>query len=598
MASDAGAKLDPLIGRTIRGRFRVLRKLGEGGMGVVYLADQLSFHRRVALKVLHGVYTSDEEFTERFRREARLAAMLNHAHIVTVYDFDQGEDGSLFIAMEYVEGRNLREIIQEGRLALPEAVRFARQIAEGLDSAHRAGVIHRDIKPENIMVSNTNNEVKLMDFGIASMKDTEEMSRLTRTGTIIGTPTYMAPERIERGQTDEKTDIYSFGILLYEMLTGDVPFAAPTPAAILVKQLQELPRPVRTIRAEIPAALEAVVMQAIKKEPQKRQATMGKIAQALQEIENSLAVERPKPQTLGGLGISGRAVALIATLVLGTGTTVWRWIAEPPEKPSAKLAEPPVPSTPSLEKPLTSSRTQELEGSKKSPVSPAQVVSKTPPEPEPSVSKLPADVPQTPPIPIKEAPATKSKEKPAASTGGQGTKSETESLVYPVQTVIKPTPEPSSSSKPAKDVTKVSPPSAKQVSPQKPQEEPAFTQPVETAKVSPPEPPSRPSPPAISQAEVTAWLETYRQAWEEKDIDRLVQLGGVPAQQANKVREGLSRYESFHVIFKDVDIRREGTRATVSFTRVDTIDGRDHIHPDRKILIIEKQGGDLVSRQP
>jgi len=225
-------------------------------------------------------------------------------------------------------------------------------------------------------------------------------------------------------------------------------------------------------------------------------------------------------------------------------------------------------------------------------------VSKTPPEPEPSVSKLPADVPQTPPIPIKEAPATKSKEKPAASTGGQGTKSETESLVYPVQTVIKPTPEPSSSSKPAKDVTKVSPPSAKQVSPQKPQEEPAVTQPVETAKVSPPEPPSRPSPPAISQAEVTAWLETYRQAWEEKDIDRLVQLGGVPAQQANKVREGLSRYESFHVIFKDVDIRREGTRATVSFTRVDTIDGRDHIHPDRKILIIEKQGGDLVSRQP
>src|SRR5215510_1362981 len=343
MASDVGAKLDPLIGRTIRGRFRVLRKLGEGGMGVVYLADQISFHRRVALKVLHGHYARDEEFIERFQREAHLAAMLNHAHIVTVYDFDQGEDGSLFIAMEYVEGRDLGEIIQRGRIGLREAVRFARQIAEGLDMAHRAGVIHRDIKPENIMVSSPNNEVKLMDFGIASMKDTDEMSRLTRTGTIVGTPTYMAPERIERGQTDEKTDIYSFGILLYEMLTGDVPFSAPTPAAILVKQLQEIPRSLRMSRAEIPAALEAVVMQAIEKEPQKRQANMGKIAQTLRKIENSLEVEKTGPETSGGSGIRGKAVALIATLVLGTGTAVWLMTAPHPPPVPKHGQEPGIP---------------------------------------------------------------------------------------------------------------------------------------------------------------------------------------------------------------------------------------------------------------
>jgi hypothetical protein len=214
------------------------------------------------------------------------------------------------------------------------------------------------------------------------------------------------------------------------------------------------------------------------------------------------------------------------------------------------------------------------------------------------VSKLPADVRQTPPPPSKETPATKATEKPVASTGGQGTKSEKELPVYSVQTVTKPTPEPSASSKPAKDVAKVSPPSAREVPPQKPQEEPAVTRPLETAKVSPPEPPSRPSPRVISEAEVTAWLETYRRAWEEKDIDKLVQLGGVPAQQANEVRKGLSTFGSFRVIFKDVDIRREGARATVSFTRVDTIDGRDLIHPDRKVLIIEKQGGSLVSRQP
>lgn len=322
MTSDAGAKQDPLIGQTIKGRFRVIGKLGEGGMGVVYLADQISFHRKVALKLIHGYYTGDEEFIKRFQREARLAAMLNHAHIVTVYDFDQMEDGSLFIAMEYVEGRNLRDIIQKGGMGLREAVRFARQIAEGLDTAHRAGVIHRDIKPENIMVSSANNEAKLMDFGVASMKDAEGISRITRVGTIVGTLTYMAPERIERGQTDEKTDIYSFGVLLYEMLTGDVPFSAPTPAAIFIQQLQEVPRSLRTIRAEIPASLEEVVMQALEKEPQKRQVTIGTIAQTLRKIESSLEDEA-MPGTFDGLGISRTAIAIIATLVLGTGTGVW-----------------------------------------------------------------------------------------------------------------------------------------------------------------------------------------------------------------------------------------------------------------------------------
>jgi len=344
MVSDAEAKRDPLIGQTIRGRFRVMRKLGEGGMGVVYLADQVNFHRKVALKVLHGYYTRDEEFIERFQREARLAAMLNHAHIVTVYDFDRREDGSLFIAMEYVEGRNLRDIIQRGGMGLREAVCFARQIAEGLDTAHRAGVIHRDIKPENIMVSSTNNEVKLMDFGIASMKDAEGMSRITRTGTIVGTPTYMAPERIERGQTDEKTDIYSFGILLYEMLTGDVPFSAPTPAAILIQQLQKVPRSLRAIRAEIPASLEEVVMQALEKEPQKRQVNIGTIARTLRKIESSLEIEKPMPGTFGGLGISRTAVVIIVMLVLGTGTAAWIMTG-----PQAGLKKGDVGSTPSTE---------------------------------------------------------------------------------------------------------------------------------------------------------------------------------------------------------------------------------------------------------
>src|SRR5438445_2706646 len=143
---------DPLIGKTINGKYRMLRKLGAGGMGAVYLAEQMSIGRKVALKVLQGEFARDDQFINRFHQEARLAANLNHRHVVTIHDFDQTDDGSLFIAMEYVEGKNLRDLLQEGQLALGRVVRLARQIAEGLRAAHQAGVIHRDIKPENIMI--------------------------------------------------------------------------------------------------------------------------------------------------------------------------------------------------------------------------------------------------------------------------------------------------------------------------------------------------------------------------------------------------------------------------------------------------------------
>src|SRR4029077_18502477 len=184
----------------IRGRYQVLSKLGEGGMGTVYLAEQMSVGRKVALKVLQGNYATDDEFIGRFRREARLAASLNHRNIVTVYDFDQSDDGSLFIAMEYLDGKRLSEVIRrEGPLEITRAFRLGIQIAEGLEAAHRAGVIHRDIKPDNIMVvgDKDGEEVKLMDFGIARLRDNGTMMKLTRSGMIMGTPAYMAPEQAE-----------------------------------------------------------------------------------------------------------------------------------------------------------------------------------------------------------------------------------------------------------------------------------------------------------------------------------------------------------------------------------------------------------------
>lgn len=288
---DAGPKEDALLGHTINGRYRVLQKLGAGGMSVVYLAEQINIERKVALKVLHAEYARDEVFVRRFRQEAKLAASLNHRNVIQVYDFDQGEDGNLFIAMEYVVGQTLKELMRVGVPDIAAVVQLAIQIADGLAAAHRAGVIHRDIKPENIMVVSRDQEVKIMDFGIARLREADAATRLTRAGSIMGTPAYMAPEQIEGKAIGGKTDIYAFGIVLYEMLSHTVPFTAPTPAAVLIKHLKEAPLPLRKLRREIPAQLERIVAQALEKKPERRPANMEEMAAALRKA----ALEVPPP---------------------------------------------------------------------------------------------------------------------------------------------------------------------------------------------------------------------------------------------------------------------------------------------------------------
>lgn len=281
---DARPRQDTFTGKVIKGRYRVLKKLGDGGMGAVYLAEQVAIGRNVALKVLHPDYARDQEFVRRFRQEARLAASLNHRNVITVFDFDQTDDGSLYIVMEYADGSNLARIIQDGPMEVSRAVRLAGQIAEGLEAAHRAGVIHRDVKPENIMVVGAD-EIKLMDFGIARLRDTGAVSRLTRAGSIMGTPAYMAPEQIDGGDVSERTDIYAFGIVLYEMLSGVAPFRAPTPAAVLIKHLQEAPIPLRKLRREIPTALEHEVSRALEKDPGKRQQNFRGVIEVLRSLQ-------------------------------------------------------------------------------------------------------------------------------------------------------------------------------------------------------------------------------------------------------------------------------------------------------------------------
>jgi serine/threonine-protein kinase len=287
---EVGAR-DHYVGRTIKGRYRIIQKLGEGGMGTVYLAEQVSIARKVALKLLQGAYARDQEFIERFRREARLAASLNHRNIITVYDFDQDDDGTLFIGMEYVDGRQLSDVIRsEGAMDIGRAVRLGVQMATGLEAAHKTGVIHRDIKPDNIMVlgSPGMEEIKLMDFGIARLRDTGVTNRLTRPDMIMGTPAYMAPEQAEGGEVSERTDIYSLGIVLYEMLSGSVPFKAATPGAVLMKQIQEKPLPLRKLRRTVSVPVERVVMQALEKKPQKRQQNVREVLQHLKNAEETI----------------------------------------------------------------------------------------------------------------------------------------------------------------------------------------------------------------------------------------------------------------------------------------------------------------------
>ena len=281
-------------------------------MGTVYLADQFAINRKVALKILNPDYARDEDFIKRFRQEATLAASLSHYNVVTVFDFDQADDGSLYIVMEYVDGRSLAEVIQNNPMAVSSAINLGIQIAEGLSAAHRAGVIHRDIKPENIMVVG-GKTIKLMDFGIARLRDSAASTRLTQAGMIMGTPAYMAPEQIEGGELSDRTDIYAFGVVLYEMLTGYVPFKAPTPGAVLVKHLHEIPIPLRSVRKEIPSSVEGIVGKALQKNPEKRLENMESVVEALKtaqrEVEQSkldgVSSYRPTVAVRRALGVVG-----------------------------------------------------------------------------------------------------------------------------------------------------------------------------------------------------------------------------------------------------------------------------------------------------
>ena len=250
-------------GSVIDGRYRVLRRIGSGGMADVWLADDPHLQRRVALKVLHGRLAQDREFVERFRREAEAAGGLQHPNVVAV--FDRGDvDGTYYIAMQYLEGRSLKELIDAG-LSPEQAARLIRQVLEGAGFAHRHGIVHRDLKPQNVIVD-ADGKATVTDFGIARAG----VSEITQAGSVMGTPHYLSPEQAQGQEVTAVSDLYSIGVLLYEALTGRVPFEGESAVAVAMKQVSQAPQRPSSINPQVSPALDAVVMRALEKEPGQR----------------------------------------------------------------------------------------------------------------------------------------------------------------------------------------------------------------------------------------------------------------------------------------------------------------------------------------
>ncbi len=262
-----------LVGRTLDGRYRVEKVLGEGGMGVVYLVTHVALGKRMALKVLHGEGARDETTVARFVQEAQASSAIGHPNIVDVIDFGRLADGAAYFVMELLEGESLTDRIKRGAIPLEQTIAIAEQIASALAAAHARGIVHRDLKPDNVQLVRRGAEeaVKVLDFGIAKVGGAS--SKLTKTGMIFGTPHYMSPEQAAGQSVDARTDVYALGVILFEMATGTVPFDGDTFMGILSKHMFEPPpRPTNVLASTHP--LEPVILRALAKKPEDRYASM------------------------------------------------------------------------------------------------------------------------------------------------------------------------------------------------------------------------------------------------------------------------------------------------------------------------------------
>jgi len=356
---------DPFVGRTLDEKYLVEEHLGAGGMGAVYRARHLLMDRPVAIKFLHPRLVEDEAARVRFQTEARAAVKLCHPNAVSVTDFGHTAEGGVYIVMELLEGRTLREIVsREAPLETARATSIMLQASDAVAAAHEAGIIHRDLKPSNILITQSADQpavVKVLDFGIAtfSADDDEDATTLVQPNTVIGTPRYMSPEQHNGNELTPATDVYSLGVILYEMLTGMVPFSGSTPAEIAEKHANLSPHSPREIVAAIPEDVEHIVLHALEKQPADRPTNAGEFRRELLDTAERLGLEHnavksaPDLEMLRDSGVespSGRLVVDITRLrekrALSSGSNEIKVLgANPPEKPSPHIEKPPEPSS-------------------------------------------------------------------------------------------------------------------------------------------------------------------------------------------------------------------------------------------------------------
>ena len=356
---------DSFVGRTLDEKYLVEEPLGAGGMGEVYRARHLLMDRPVAIKFLHQRLVEDEAARGRFQTEARAAVKLRHPNAVSVTDFGESSEGVVYIVMELLEGRTLREILdREAPLETARAISIMLQASDAVAAAHEAGIIHRDLKPANILVTQSADQpavVKVLDFGIAtfSADDDEDAVALAQSNCVIGTPRYMSPEQHNGDDLTTAADVYSLGVILYEMLTGMVPFSGSTPAEIAQKHANNPPHPPREVVAAIPEDVEHDVLHALEKQPADRPANAGEFRRELLETAERLGLEHqavtsaPDIEMVRDSGVespSGRLVVDISRLrekrALSSGSNEIKVLGnKPAEKPASDAEKPPQPSS-------------------------------------------------------------------------------------------------------------------------------------------------------------------------------------------------------------------------------------------------------------